>query len=267
MEHKFPPHLAHLSHALSQRDFYMREHFRHISNLFNPKVKLCWQVSSSRSGQREAAFWGRQSHTEAGPCELGAQPCRKASPLCPAAHQRLFTGNARQSIPMLKSRLKFQFQVNSKFTSEGIFSQVAVSLFILLSCSQVNSSPRIIKPSVGLRVCRTKGHALEDTPGPHHGPWAWTPISLQSHTCVQFKALNLQPYHRHGLYQPRTTVLRDCQPCFGKEGTRGKPHPMSPYPWWPKNYNLLSQSLSWLLWAPSSVWMVEFKISSSLWLI
>lgn len=186
MKHKFPPHLAHLSHALSQRDFYMREHFRHISNLFNPKVKLCWQVSSSRSGQREAAFWGRQSRTEVGPCEPGAQPCRKASLLCPAAHQRLFTGNARQSIPMLKSRLEFQFQVNSKFTSEGIFSQVAVSLFILLSCSQVNSSPRIIKPSVGLRVCRTKGRALEETPEPHHGcrspcfPSVSYPCTIQS---------------------------------------------------------------------------------------
>lgn len=168
MEHKFPPHLAHLSHALSQRDFYVREHFRHISNLFNPKVKPCWQVSSSHSGQREASFWGSQSRTEAMPCEPGAQPCRKASQLCPAAHQRVFAGNTQQSILMLKSRLKFQFQVNSKFTSEGIFSQVAVSLFILLSCSQVNSLPRIIKPSVGLRDC-TIGHTLEDTPGLRRG--------------------------------------------------------------------------------------------------
>lgn len=168
MEHRFPPHLAHLSHALSQRDFYVREHFRHISNLFNPKVKPCWQVSSSHSGQREASFWGSQSRTEAMPCEPGAQPCRTASQLCPAAHQRVFAGNTQQSILMLKSRLKFQFQVNSKFTSEGIFSQVAVSLFILLSCSQVNSLPRIIKPSVGLRDC-TIGHTLEDTPGPRRG--------------------------------------------------------------------------------------------------
>lgn len=102
------------------------------------------------------------------PCEPGAQPCRTASQLCPAAHQRVFAGNTQQSILMLKSRLKFQFQVNSKFTSEGIFSQVAVSLFILLSCSQVNSLPRIIKPSVGLRDC-TIGHTLEDTPGPRCG--------------------------------------------------------------------------------------------------
>lgn len=102
------------------------------------------------------------------PCELGDQPCRKASQLCPAAYQRVFGGNTQQSILMLKSRLKFQFQVNSKFTSEGIFSQVAVSLFILLSCSQVNSLPRIIKPSVGLRVCTIR-HTREDTPGPRHG--------------------------------------------------------------------------------------------------
>lgn len=69
---------------------------------------------------------------------------------------------------MLKSRLKFQFQVNSKFTSGGIFSQVAVSLFTLPSCSQVNFLPWIIKPSVGLRDC-TIGHTLENTPRALHG--------------------------------------------------------------------------------------------------
>lgn len=94
---------------------------------------------------------------------------QKSQPALPSSSSKAVHRNARQSIPMLKSRLKFQFQVNSKFTREGIFSQVAVSLFILLSCSQVNSSPWIIKPTVGLRVCRTKGHALEDTPEPHHG--------------------------------------------------------------------------------------------------
>lgn len=102
------------------------------------------------------------------PRELGNQPCRKASELRTAAHQRVFSGNTQQSILMLKSRLKFQFQVNSKFTSEDILSQVAVSLFIPLSCSQVNFLPQIIKPSVVLRGC-TIGHTLENTPAPRHG--------------------------------------------------------------------------------------------------
>jgi len=113
------------------------------------------------------------------PCKLGDQPCRKASKLCTAAHQRIFTGNTQQSILMLKSRLKFQFQVNSKFTNEDIFSQVAVSLFILLSCSQVNSLPQIIKPTVALRGC-TIGHTLENPPGPQHGFWS-PPLPPASH--------------------------------------------------------------------------------------
>lgn len=136
--------------------------------MFNPKVKPCWQVSSSHFGQREASFRGSQSCAELMPREFGDQPCRKASEVCTAAHQRLFNGNTQQSILMLKSRLKFQFQVNSKFTSEDIFSQVAVSLFILLSCSQVKSLSHIIKPSVVLRGC-TIGHTLENTPGPQRG--------------------------------------------------------------------------------------------------
>lgn len=102
------------------------------------------------------------------PRELGDQPCRKASELCTAAHQRIFTGNTQQSILMLKPGLEFRFQVNSKFTSEYVFSQVPVSLFIGLSCSQVNPLPQIIKPSVVLRGC-TIGHTLENTPGPQHG--------------------------------------------------------------------------------------------------
>lgn len=85
---------------------------------------------------------------------------------------------------MLKSRLKFQLQVNSKFTSGDIFSQVAVSLFALPSCSLINFLPRIITPSVRLRDC-TIGHTLEKTPGALRG--CQSLCLLQPPTCIQFK--------------------------------------------------------------------------------
>lgn len=180
--------------------------------MFNPKVKPSWQVSSSHFGQREASFWGSQSCTEVMPREVGNQPCRKASELCTAAHQRIFTGNTQQSILMLKYRLKFQFQVNSKFTSEAIFSQVAVNLFILLSCSQVNSLPQIIKPSVVLRGC-TIGHTLGNLPGPWHGHWTPSP------TCIGFKTPELQPFFGH-------FCSLGSIDSFGGEATQESPNPI-----------------------------------------
>lgn len=101
------------------------------------------------------------------------------------------TQNTQQSILMLKSRLKFQLQVNSKFTSGDIFSQVAVSLFTLPSCSQVNFLPRVIRPSVRLRDC-TMGNTLENTPGAL--PGCQSLYLSQTPTHIQFKTPELQSY-------------------------------------------------------------------------
>lgn len=162
------------------------------------------------------------------PRELGDQPCRKASKLCTATHQRIFTGNTQQSILMLKSRLKFQFQVNSKFTNEDIFSQVAVSLFILLSCSQVNSLPQIIKPSVMLRGC-TIGHTLENTPGPQRGRWTPSlPPASHLHTIQSPRAATLLwAFLQSGPTEPGPLCLQGCQPSFGREGTQESPNPIA----------------------------------------
>lgn len=132
------------------------------------------------------------------------------------------TQNAQQSILMLKSRLKFQFQVNSKFTSGDIFSQVAVSLFTLPSCSQVNFMPRIIKPSVRLRDC-TIGDTLENTPGALHGCQS---LCLPQHpTCIKFKTPELQPYFGHfcslGSTNRGPLCLQGFQPSFVKEVAEG----------------------------------------------
>lgn len=161
--------------------------------------------------------------------ELGNQPCRKASELRTAAHQRIFSGNTQQSILMLKCRLKFQFQVNSKFTSEDIFSQVAVSLFILLSCSQVNSLPQIIKPSVVLRGC-TIGRTLENAPGSRHGHQSPSlPPASHLHTSQSSRAATLLwAFLQPGLYWAGTPLPAGLPALPWQGGDTGEPQPYSP---------------------------------------
>lgn len=134
------------------------------------------------------------------------------------------TQNTQKSILKLKSRLKFQFQVNSKFTSGDIFSQVAVSLFTLPSRSQVNFLPQIIKPSVGLRD-DTIGHTLENTPGALHG--CQSLCLPQPPTCIRFKSPELQPYLGHFCNLGSTDLgplcFQGCQPSFVKEVAQGSP--------------------------------------------
>lgn len=125
---------------------------------------------------------------------------------------------------MLKSRLKFQLQVNSKFTSGDIFSQVAVSLFTLPSCSQINFLSRIITLSVGLRDC-TIGHTLENTPGALCGCQSF--CLSQPPTCIQFKPPELQPCFGHfcslGSADLGPLSLQGFQPSLVKEVTWGSP--------------------------------------------
>lgn len=132
------------------------------------------------------------------------------------------TQNIQHSILMLKSRLKFQFQVNSKFTSGDIFSQVAVSLFTLPSCSQLSFLPWIIKPSVRLKDC-TIGHTLENTPG-------WLPGLVSPPASHLHSILNpeLPPYFGHfcnlGSISLGPLCLQGFQPSFVKEVAWGSPN-------------------------------------------
>lgn len=136
------------------------------------------------------------------------------------------TQNTQQSILMLKSRLKFQLQVNSKFTSGDIFSQVAVSLFTLPSCSQVNFSPRVIRPSVRLRDC-TMRNTLENTPGAL--PGCQSLYLFQSPTHIQFKTPELQSYFGYfcnmGSTDPQIPFsLQDFHSLLVREVAQGSPN-------------------------------------------
>lgn len=92
---------------------------------------------------------------------------------------------------MLKSRLKFQLQVNSKFTSGDIFSQVAVSLFTLPSCSQIN-----FFVSDNYTQCGAEGLYNRAHPGKYPRSSAWLP-----------ELLSLPASHLHSIQTPRAATV------------------------------------------------------------